>query len=711
MGSDTQLPAPATSRKTAGARLFAPDSTDDADLMVAGGVYALLAETPPARFPLLASCLQGTLSQGQPACLIVGSQPAAFLERLEASGYPDTQIDIETGRLRVFQMQDDFNKKMFRFGADSLVRELQFFQIPDESLLIFDQADDLLSLHDTQLALEQVQVISSWAQAQQVTVLLSFNRAASSQVALATISSLMDLLQGIARLGVHRDSLNLSYEYWQTPYGAVAAHTLSLDTQDNGSYRVKAPTSAATDDNSPAAPGTGSDDSDDPLVNCFTLDGDLMALQEVMAGKWQLCRNVVGVIQAAFGLRSPLVLLTYRRDTDLRQLAEGAHALRLALPRRTRIVVVEQQASLRYSNEVLLLRLGTNMVVHRDVPSSRLPLMLESLKGQSYTKDLDINFEAALASVVHPPLKGYVAAPVFVRECLAMLQRSALLGIPNTLVVGRPAEGRTPIEVVQAVSVSRQGDLVAVDEHYCYFFFSSCPRASQKVAMDSTFKASPALFFEEWEVLSDADAIRTRALALQAVADSLAFIALPSAALPAEALAPPPENATPAAVVTTPVVAVPLPLPTEALAPQPLPVDAPSVDHALPPAEVRVLPPQAEPEQPQPAASAPTAGVPAWASRLEAPDPTALPTHPAPHPPTTPPMVTATVNGWPTQPEDAPPPDEPLQADPAPLASVSPLGTPRYQPRPHQPSATPSSGHHPPTPPRSPRLRGRWFQP
>lgn len=703
MGSDTQLPAPPSARKLARVRLFAPDTTDDADLMVAGGVYALLAETPPARFPLIASCLRGGLGQGVQGSLIVASQPAAFLERLEACGYPDTRTDIETGRLRVFQMQDDFNKKMFRFGADSLVRELKFFQIPDESLLIFDQADDLLSLHDTQLAMEQVQAISAWAQTQQVTVLLSFNRAAGSQVALTTINSLMDQLQGIARLGVHRDSLTLSYEYWQTPYGAVAAHTLSLDTQDNGSYRVKAPAAPAVEDAGAGTTTTGTDDSDDPLVHCFTLDGDLMALQDVMAGKWQLCRNVVGVIQAAFGLRSPLVLLTYRRDTDLRQLAEGAHALRLALPRRTRIVVVEQQASLRYSNEVLLLRLGTNMVVHRDVPGSRLPLMLESLKGQSYTKDLDINFEAALASVVHPPLKGYVPATVFVRECLAMLQRSALLGIPNTLVVGRPAEGRTPVEVVQAVSVSRQGDMVSVDERYCYFFFSSCPRASQKVAMDSTFKASPALFFDEWEVLSDTEAIRSRAQALLAVADSLPVIEIPSTAPTTITIDATPEPPAPEPATATPPSAAELDK-------APLPAPPAMVETPLPPTAAAQATPrsvetaQSEPEPTaQPTLPEPTVGVPAWASRLEIPPP------PVPHP----------------EPEHLPEPVlaaaelsenaelaatiAPTQIEP--LESVSPLGTPRYQPRPHLPPAPTPAVRNPPTTPRSPRLRGRWFQP
>ena len=72
MGSDTQLPAPPLARKLARVRLFAPDTTDDADLMVAGGVYALLAETPPARFPLIASCLRGGLGQGVQGSALLG---------------------------------------------------------------------------------------------------------------------------------------------------------------------------------------------------------------------------------------------------------------------------------------------------------------------------------------------------------------------------------------------------------------------------------------------------------------------------------------------------------------------------------------------------------------------------------------------------------------------------------------------------------------
>ncbi|MEY2953189.1 MAG: hypothetical protein RLZZ401_1276, partial [Pseudomonadota bacterium] len=234
-------------QKQSAVRLFVPDLPETTDAMIAGGVYAMIAETPPARFPVLASSLGGCFAEQRSATLLVPSDPKIFIDRLSAVGYPNAETAIEKGRLQVFQLQDDFSKKMFRFGAEAFVSELDHFGLPANSFLVIDQADELLSLHDMSLALEQADELGKWARKLKITVLLVFTRVAAVASSLATLTGLMDYLSGIVRLGGHQDGLDLTFEYWQSPDGTVAAKVYHLRILDGGRYQVRkteAPVSA-----------------------------------------------------------------------------------------------------------------------------------------------------------------------------------------------------------------------------------------------------------------------------------------------------------------------------------------------------------------------------------------------------------------------------------------------------------------------------------
>lgn len=165
-------------------------------------------------------------------------------------------------------------------------------------------------------------------------------------------------------------------------------------------------------------------------------------------------------------------------------MAEAVHTLRLSLGRHARIVVQEKGASLRYQNEALLLRLGLNLVVNRDVPISRLPLLLDSLKGQIFSRDVGINFEAALASVLPTRLRGYLAPMRFVREVESILDQAQTLNIPCAMIIGKPGAGMTMTESLTISGLSRPGDLISTDGEYCYLFLNACPQSDMLTTLE-----------------------------------------------------------------------------------------------------------------------------------------------------------------------------------------------------------------------------------
>lgn len=532
--------------------------------MLPGGIYAMVSEMPPARFPLLACCIGNALNNGLRVSIITAGSPESFLERLVSLGLEMVPPALESGQLTLFSVRENFAKNIFRFGTEYFARELSFFGIPEDSLLIFDQADELLGLHDISLALEQMDSLQTWFAEQRTTALLVFNRVAATSVGMGTLHGLMDRLSGIVRLSGEREGLGLVFDYWQSPEGTVASRHFPLTPQESGLYRVSARQSAAVNDSSLTS-------SEDAEPHFFFMDPDLAGLAKTLPGIWRQIDSLVGMLHATRGLNSPTVILSFLRGSELRPLAEAVHTLRLSLGRRARIIVREKDASLRYQNEALLLRLGTNLIVHRDVPPSRLPLLLDSLRGQIFDRDVDINFDAALTSVLPSGLRGYLPPARFVREVDSVLERSGVLSIPCSLVVGTPAQDTSPPDIIRRVNMARPGDLITADHEFCYIFLSGCPESNVLMAVERVLGQSIGAAFIETRFIITAHELRAELDAIQRQAER--DNSLPDHSPIAST------DHTPAPVqVTEAVHSAPQPIAT----PTPQPAAAETIQHAAP---------------------------------------------------------------------------------------------------------------------------------
>ncbi len=453
------------------ANLALPGLPELTDSLINGGLYVLLAETASARFPMLASSLASGLDRGLNCRLLLQQNPESLVQRLQSYGNLNIHQAIQERQLQLFTLQDEFAKKLFRFGAEAFVKELEHFAFPDGAYVVFDQADELLALHDVLIALEQVEVLKKWTQAHQITFLLVLTRTSGAQV--GTLNALMDNLTGIARLGAQRHGLELTFDYWQSNEGTTAGRSFNLKPLVSGLYEAGNPQQLADVD----SPDAGLERVDSAEAMVFYMDPELAGLTQQMQGKWQKVDTLIGMMHATRNMKSATCILLFQRGSQLRQLAETVHTLRLTMGRYARIVVQEKEASLRYQNEALLLKLGLNLVINRDVPLSRLPLLLESLKGQIFSRDVNINFEAALASVLPTQLHGYLLPARFVKEVALILERAKTLDVPCALMIGRPKPDRNLPDLIAGNKISRAGDLITANASDCFVFLNACPQA------------------------------------------------------------------------------------------------------------------------------------------------------------------------------------------------------------------------------------------
>ncbi len=463
--------------------------------MVQGGLYVLVAETASARFPLFASSLGCSLKDGRRCTAIVPGNPEHFLQRLETLGDMKSQGLLASGQFQLYIMQEEFSNKMFRFGTERFVAELEQFEIPENSYLLFDQADDLISLHDVSLAIEQVDILSKWLAEHKITALLAFLRVSEAHA--GTINALMDYLTGIARIGGDEAGLRLGFDYWQSPDGTVAARTFQLFTLENNCYEASAKHSINESSTGESVPAEQDIPAEEPVPSYFYMDPDLGSLATQIPGNWQRVDTLVGMMHSTRNKRRAIAIFCYRPDTNLRQLAEAIHTLRINLGKFAQIIVQEKGASLRYQNEALLLRLGVNLVVHRDVQAARMPLMLGSVAGQIFSRDVDINFEAAMASVTSAALRGYQTPTRFVREVETLQERATTLSIPYALIVGRPQPGTEMLEILNHIKLSRPGDLITADSESCYLFFNACQQSVVLPTLERLLGKSVESVFEE----------------------------------------------------------------------------------------------------------------------------------------------------------------------------------------------------------------------
>ncbi len=415
--------------------------------MICGGLYAIKVRTPSARFPLLSSSLQGAIESGIRCTVITGSTPEDLLHRLEVPGGFSCTEPLADGRLSVFSMQDEFGKKIFRYGADRLVQELEDFEVPEGSYLLFEQADDLLSLHDVGLAAQQIKILAKWFKRRRITGLMAFSR--SNEQKLQTLNTLMDHLTGIAKLGGDRDGLEITFLYWRSTPGVIAARNFRLYTAESGLYAVSRreverqvksdmsdeadqpslepslspvrtpavqppfsmPTEAAPHSGSQAAPPSQHYAGAVPVEMLmepqstgtahyyFYVDPDMDALKDSIPGDWRLVNGMQNILYAAHDKPRAMIFLSSDGGHDVVDLARTVHGLRKSLGLQVQILVREGTRSVDENHKQLLLHCGANVVVSKDIALEHFPKFLNSLRNQRFSRGFEPDFDAILGAL------------------------------------------------------------------------------------------------------------------------------------------------------------------------------------------------------------------------------------------------------------------------------------------------------------------------
>ncbi len=202
---------------------------------------------------------------------------------------------------------------------------------------------------------------------------------------------------------------------------------------------------------------------------------------------WEIVDDNAAVVAACAHAQAATAVLAFRSHAQLEALCAAVHALRRQCGGALKIAVVERDEVLRQQFEMLVLSVGANRVVARDLPASRMQAAVHALRGQLYARPVAPDYRAALAAALGDSVLGYLPVGAFCLRIRAVLDRGAVLALPQTLAKIALLPGVSHVDALRHCRPRRAGDVVTADAGHLYVFLFACEPADAEDALARIF--------------------------------------------------------------------------------------------------------------------------------------------------------------------------------------------------------------------------------
>ena len=476
-------------------KLFIDGLSPEVSTMKSGCLYAITTEASHSKLPLMIGSIRGNLEDGSPCTLVVDSVADVESDQARALWGELLTSKIDDGSLNIFIPQDDFKKNIFRYGIKRFLRELELFSIPSGEYLWIQQAEELFLTQDMPFAVKQAELLKEWLAARGITAVLLFSRL--SKADLSDIHLLEEELDGLCTIGIGSSGVEATFAYWRSPDSVVEHESYALALQRTGFY-------LATRMNAAPAPEPKSDDSRvDEYPKYFCIDPSLKSELEKTPWPWKYPESYLDLYHATRESKSPTIVFEFSRSTDFIKLAETIHILRRTIGRNAKIIVHENRYSLRHANETMLMLIGTNLIIHRDIPDWRIAKTIESLEGVRFERKIDEDIDSLFANATASFKSGYLPVDEFIKETVALVFHADCLSAPKAMIAGVMRAGLNTNDVVRRIELNRDGDLLAAAGDFVYIFLYACPESQALTTIErklgdsiQTIFSSQQLFFD-----------------------------------------------------------------------------------------------------------------------------------------------------------------------------------------------------------------------
>ncbi|MGL5387183.1 MAG: cellulose biosynthesis protein BcsE [Enterobacterales bacterium] len=341
--------------------------------------------------------------------------------------------------------------------SDDLMRELK----PTHRLLILLAHASLWQTFTSDELRTWAARLGKWLHQQQCTLVILSHGSGVNKLK-GQLAAEHRILNGLASLQGLQSSAQYLVHWWSTGNGINANQLFTLSEGPEG--------------------WQGADDSDQPSPTPERNDESLcLAEKRILEGapplsaSWQLFENNTKLMQRGMlTIAATLIFALYQSD-EIDELAHQIHNLRRSRGDGLKIVVREMSASLRYSDERLLLACGANLIVPHVAPLSNFLTMLEGIQGQRLSRHIPADIDTLLTGLRPLQLKGYLPPEDFSRAVTSLMDNTLLPEDGKGVMVAlRPAPGLSAQQSMTLCHLRRFGDVMTVAQNRLFLFLSTC---------------------------------------------------------------------------------------------------------------------------------------------------------------------------------------------------------------------------------------------
>ncbi|MCA8195327.1 cellulose biosynthesis protein BcsE [Burkholderia vietnamiensis] len=466
----------------------------------AGGLYAVYAaaDTPACDALVWESARQ---SRTRDVTVVLSRDAARVAAQMQARGFaggalpagwprnlnvlampPETQAAATDGEPAASAAPGPFAR--LTGGLDALKR----YGFRARSVYFVEGAQRWLSWDAPDALAEEAYALADWCRIHRIALVLLLDpelaRAGSAprtddpplvrDANRATRSGFHGICSGVAQLQRTHGELLWVVDFWRAGDTLAAGEVRPLRFAPDGRL-------AAIADGVPTETARAmklASDEDRVVVSRAVLD----AGGRVPAG-WEVVDDNAAVVAACAHAQAATAVLAFRAHAQLEGVCAAVHALRRQCGGALKIAVVERDVVLRQQFEMLVLSVGANCVVARDLPVSRMQAAVHALRGQLYARPVASDYRAALAAALGDAVLGYLPVGAFCERIRAVLDRGAVLALPHTLAKLALLPGVSHVDALRHCRPRRAGDIVTADAAHLYVFLFACEPADAEDAL------------------------------------------------------------------------------------------------------------------------------------------------------------------------------------------------------------------------------------
>ncbi|MGG5839837.1 cellulose biosynthesis c-di-GMP-binding protein BcsE [Huaxiibacter chinensis] len=430
---------------------------DELRHMPAGGVWWINTDRNEDAISLVNQTIAEQAKDAHVAVVSMGEDPKKIITLSETSG-PD--------KVRLFSMPNE------KSGLYSLPRDIQCSIDPEHYLVVLKCANNAwqnISVENLRSWLEKV---NKWARVQKCTLLV-ISPGTNNDKQFSFLMSEYRSLFGLASLRHQAEGHVFDIAFWCNEKGVSARQQISLK-QIHGEWHV------AQQEEMVVQPRN---DEKRILSHVAVLEG-----APPLSEYWTLFETNEALFNEARTTQAATIVFSLMQNNQIESIARHIHTLRRQRGSVMKIVVRENNTSLRATDERLLLGCGANMVIPWNAPLSRCLTLIESLQGQQFNRHVPEDISTLLSMTQPMKLRGFQKWDTFCDAVSNMMSNTLLPEDGKGVMVAlRPVPG---IRVEQALTLcrpNRTGDIMTIGDNRLVLFLSFCRINDLDTALNHIF--------------------------------------------------------------------------------------------------------------------------------------------------------------------------------------------------------------------------------